>query len=139
MESVQVCESCGARHIFFYEPYQGSRVHSAVREDITLGCRKCKEPMMEWCDKDGDMFFLVLEDDESVPRLRERQARLSGGSSRRRQRETGNETDGDGDVVSGPRVWRPGTIRIPSLHPLGWVVLVCLLVAVYVAWVVLRK
>lgn len=58
----RVCAACGARHRFFHFSYEGRRVHSAVKEEITLGCRKCMEPLMEWTDKDGDTFHLVLED-----------------------------------------------------------------------------
>lgn len=75
----RVCSACGARHLFFAFPYRGRRVHSAVHEDIKLGCRRCYEPLMEWVDKDGDTYSLVLDDDPSVEGLRDKARRWEDG------------------------------------------------------------
>lgn len=131
MEIPRVCESCGASHLFFYEPYQGRRLHSGVKEELHLGCRACKEPMMDWQDEDGDVWHLVLAEDPSVPALRERQRRI-GRASRSRVHVDDDER---------PLPWAlPGRfeLRFPSLHPMVWVGLVCAAVALYVLWVALR-
>ncbi len=57
----RVCECCDAVHVFTYVPYSGRRIHSSPKESVTLLCRRCIEPLMEWQDKDGDTFRLSLD------------------------------------------------------------------------------
>lgn len=140
MRNLRICHECGARHVFTYRPYAGQRVHPGVKETIVLGCRACREPMFEWVDEDGDYFELTLESDWLVRHPPSTEV------SRRRRHLASREPEDPDPVESGPAPRLPGKpwrerlhLDSPVLrHPLLWIALVCLVVAVWVAWVALR-